>query len=204
MSQTLICKCRFGGRTDTGKVSAHAKEQHCVEIDDLCSLAVENPAQLKTICSDGTVVYGCAERTVRALLDFAGAEAKEVHSISGAGDTEAEPQGVWPAWYPVIDKTRCVNCGKCAQFCLFGVYTVSKGKISVANPKNCKNRCPACAKICPVQAVIFPKHPHAPVNGEEEANTGEKSAVSGEVQPELSERLRRRRNQSIFKEKPDA
>jgi ferredoxin len=54
------------------------------------------------------------------------------------------------------------------NFCLFGVYKQSdQGQVVVENPNNCKTNCPACAKMCPQQAIIFPKYEHSPINGDE-------------------------------------
>jgi len=62
-------------------------------------------------------------------------------------------------WYPVIDYSRCVTCKQCSQFCLFGVYEVDDaGKVAVAQPDNCKPGCPACSRICPQGAIMFPLH----------------------------------------------
>jgi len=76
-----------------------------------------------------------------------------------------ETQNPNEAWYPVIDKERCTECGKCHDFCLFGVYAVVKGIVKVAQPQNCKNNCPACARVCPSRAIIFPKYEKSPING---------------------------------------
>ncbi len=35
----------------------------------------------------------------------------------------------------------------------------------VAHPESCKNNCPACARICPETAIIFPKVGESPING---------------------------------------
>ena len=72
--------------------------------------------------------------------------------------TEHVSDPEWPSWYPVIDYDRCTSCGQCADFCLFGVYEKQDGKVIVVNPKGCKNNCPACARICPHTAIIFPKY----------------------------------------------
>jgi len=51
------------------------------------------------------------------------------------------------------------------DFCLFGVYSSENGHIKVVKPENCKNNCPACARICPSRAIIFPKYDKSPING---------------------------------------
>ncbi len=66
-------------------------------------------------------------------------------------------------WYPVVDYSRCVNCKQCLQFCLFGVYETSEGgKVSVAKPDHCKPGCPACSRICPRGAIMFPLYEKDP------------------------------------------
>ena len=62
-------------------------------------------------------------------------------------------------WYPVIDYSRCTNCMECIDFCLFGVYGVDKIEtILVEQPDNCRKGCPACSRVCPENAIIFPQH----------------------------------------------
>lgn len=62
-------------------------------------------------------------------------------------------------WYPVIDYSRCTNCMECIDFCLFGVYGVDKAEtIIVEQPDNCRKGCPACSRVCPENAIIFPQH----------------------------------------------
>jgi NAD-dependent dihydropyrimidine dehydrogenase PreA subunit len=78
-----------------------------------------------------------------------------------------EPGG-WKPWFPVIDYDRCTNCMQCLSFCLFDVYGVSKqGKIQVQNNDNCKTDCPACSRVCPEVAILFPKYRHGPIHGGE-------------------------------------
>src|SRR5262249_47932369 len=65
-------------------------------------------------------------------------------------------------WYPVIDYGRCTNCLECLDFCLFGVYGVdSLERILVENQDQCKKGCPACSRVCPQQAIIFPEYKSA-------------------------------------------
>lgn len=62
-------------------------------------------------------------------------------------------------WYPVIDFSRCTNCMECIDFCLFGVYGVDTLEtIVVEQADNCRKGCPACSRVCPQNAIIFPQH----------------------------------------------
>ena len=76
---------------------------------------------------------------------------------SGPGETAERGSAAPARWYPVIDGARCVNCKQCLRFCLFGVYEFdAQFRVTVANPDNCKPGCPACARICPNSAIMFP------------------------------------------------
>lgn len=79
----------------------------------------------------------------------------------------APEPGAWKPWFPVIDYDRCTNCMQCLSFCLFGVYGVDTGKrIQVQNNDNCKTNCPACSRVCPEAAIMFPKYKAGPINGD--------------------------------------
>ncbi|MEO7650748.1 MAG: ferredoxin family protein [Bryobacteraceae bacterium] len=83
-------------------------------------------------------------------------------------ELQMERPGTWKPWFPVIDFGRCTNCMQCLSFCLFDVYGVSaSGGIEVRNQDNCKTECPACSRVCPEVAIMFPKYRHGPINGEE-------------------------------------
>lgn len=73
----------------------------------------------------------------------------------------------WKPWFPVIDTQRCTNCMQCLSFCLFDVYGVSPTDhtLRVENPANCKVNCPACSRVCPEVAIIFPKYHAGPIDG---------------------------------------
>ncbi|MCE9534700.1 MAG: ferredoxin family protein [Planctomycetes bacterium] len=69
-------------------------------------------------------------------------------------------------WYPVIDYSRCTNCLECLDFCLFGVYGVNNfDQILVETQDNCKKGCPACSRVCPEQAIMFPEYKSAAIAG---------------------------------------
>ena len=80
----------------------------------------------------------------------------------------AKQPGEWIPWFPVLDYDRCHNCRQCLQFCLFGVYAADEGgKVRVAKPESCKTGCPACARICPQAAIIFPKYAEGSISGDD-------------------------------------
>jgi NAD-dependent dihydropyrimidine dehydrogenase PreA subunit len=69
-------------------------------------------------------------------------------------------------WYPVIDYSRCTNCMECLDFCLFGVYGVDASeRLFVENQDNCKKGCPACSRVCPESAIMFPDYKSAAIAG---------------------------------------
>ena len=80
-------------------------------------------------------------------------------SETGAiAEVETEEQ-VRRRWYPVIDYDRCTNCMECIDFCLFGVYGVDAlDRILVEAQDSCKKGCPACSRVCPENAIVFPQH----------------------------------------------
>jgi NAD-dependent dihydropyrimidine dehydrogenase PreA subunit len=130
--------------------------------------AAEAPLPADTVIRNMRVES--AEDVVSALLD--GSEREHVgpsprpSPCEGEG-VRAEP-GRWKPWFPVIDYGRCTNCKQCLSFCLFGVYGIaSDGRVRVQNERNCKTDCPACARVCPEVAIMFPKHNAGPINGDE-------------------------------------
>lgn len=107
--------------------------------------------------------------TIR-FRDIEGLDAEGVIAAVEAIRSESDvPQpGGWKPWFPVIDYSRCTNCMQCLSFCLFDVYGASpEGKIQVRNQNNCKTDCPACSRVCPEVAILFPKYRSGPINGDE-------------------------------------
>lgn len=127
------------------------------------------------------LVLGSFDGQAPALEDAAGRAQIETRDISGLdpaaivslvekarGSTPMNEPGKWKPWFPVIDYTRCTNCMQCLSFCLFDVYGVSADhKIQVQNNDNCKTNCPACSRVCPEVAIMFPKYQGGPINGDE-------------------------------------
>jgi NAD-dependent dihydropyrimidine dehydrogenase PreA subunit len=162
------------------------KQQGNVTIlSDLCALAVNRKQELQELFSatGKYLLIGCYQRSMKHLLEkvldrpFEVLNIQHINVVEVASVDEIKPQiasftqnavsgsfrkisddSGWPSWYPVLDYSRCTSCGQCADFCLFGVYEKTDSLVKVVNPKGCKNNCPACARICPSTAIIFPKY----------------------------------------------
>lgn len=111
---------------------------------------------------------GVRFQDIAGLNPIAIAEAVE----SARAETASAKHGEWKPWFPVIDYDRCTNCMQCLSFCLFGVYGVDGDKnIQVQNNDNCKTNCPACSRVCPEAAIMFPKYKAGPINGDVVSDT---------------------------------
>lgn len=170
-------------------------------VEDLCRLAAHRDPQLVAFAQTPTpTVIACYPRAVRWLFAAAGASLPEPGTrflnlrqqsaaeilaavtpgaATGAATVAPPIADAWTPWFPVIDHGRCINCGQCLDFCLFGVYERDDtGCVAVRNPQHCKTNCPACARICPEVAIIFPKHDQPPINGAEITDeSGERAKV---------------------------
>ncbi len=109
-----------------------------------------------------------AETPVR-FQDITGLDAAHIAEAAEGvrAETGAAKHGDWKPWFPVIDYDRCTNCMQCLSFCLFGVYGVDEqNHIQAQNHDNCKTNCPACSRVCPEAAIMFPKYKAGPINGD--------------------------------------
>lgn len=165
-NRLTICTCRWRHIIPQKQVEAfveqaRAEEREVVIVDDLCEL-VEHGDEAELAALSGATIAACHERAVKSLLCWRGVEVKEVVNLRKG---VADPGPGNDAWFPVIDKDRCTECGKCFDFCPFGVYEMVDDRIKVVHPTQCKNNCPACARNCPSEAIIFPKYGRSPING---------------------------------------
>jgi Pyruvate/2-oxoacid:ferredoxin oxidoreductase delta subunit len=129
------------------------------------------------------------------------------------GQTPMNEPGRWKPWFPVIDYTRCTNCMQCLSFCLFDVYGVDDNhKIQVQNNDNCKTNCPACSRVCPEVAIMFPKYLGGPINGDEvnqaEANREKikvdiSSLLGGDIYAALKDRSAAAKSRFSKERSPD-
>jgi len=191
IKKVFFCRCgaKLIGNERLEEISAFLQQMGhpYVEISDLCGCAVDRKSETRELFTvvDQVLIIACYPRGVKLLLENCGIDHQSLNAeylnfrelsndqIFAAVTTFFTvqiPENIvlslrgaaeWPSWYPMIDYSRCNACGQCADFCLFGVYDKLDNKVVVTNPKGCKNNCPACARICPQIAIVFPKYEHA-------------------------------------------
>lgn len=157
-----------------------------IQISDLCGCSVNRKDETSEIlkATNEALILACYPRAVKLLLGNCGIDHqslkinylnfREMNNDQIFSEVQLFLEGEtvtgdpfllqsdtdWPSWYPMIDYTRCSSCGQCADFCLFGVYEKREDKVVVVYPQGCKNNCPACGRICPETAIVFPKYEH--------------------------------------------
>lgn len=178
---------------------------------DECDLLVlqDGPAQedRDTVASQGDMAV-----RFRGIRDFDTAQVVALVESERRQEQDGAPGKDWKPWFPVIDYDRCTNCMQCLSFCLFGVYDVDDEKqIDVANPQKCKTNCPACSRVCPEVAILFPKYKNGPINGDvvqaedlqrEKMKTDISSLLGGDIYSMLRQR-HQRANSRFSKERDE-
>ena len=119
------------------------------------------------------------EATAGAAKPTAGAAKPTAGATAATSEPTIIDQAAPRRWYPVIDYSRCTNCMECIDFCLFGVYGVDKAdQILVESQDSCKKGCPACSRVCPENAIIFPQHKTPAIAGSDGDIAGVKIDLS--------------------------
>jgi NAD-dependent dihydropyrimidine dehydrogenase PreA subunit len=191
-------------------------------VPDLCRMCANQEPVLKSWAEAETIkIIACYPRAVKWLFHTGGAplpregveflnmRTDSIEKITSSlldgqlhlakskiesRKSESPPLADWIPWFPVIDYDKCKNCKQCFNFCLFGVYELSReDKVEVKKPANCKTNCPACARMCPQSAIIFPKYTDSPINGDTVEGATPASNVLNELLGEnIYDAIRRR------------
>lgn len=226
--KSCVIFCRCGANVISGQKLDEIAEGlknfdvHVYELHDLCAFLVNEPDVLKAIGFEfqKKIVIACYPRAVKNMLkqvgvDFGQFEVlnfKELSSEEIFSKLKNEYQVLEgkafyqtqitkleaPAWFPVIDESRCTLCGKCARFCLFGVYSFDKKSLKVINPLACKDKCPACGRTCPTSAIMFPRLAENTVLAGDEPGNKKMTVDTGSLLMTLNARNQNRRN--IFRQ----
>jgi NAD-dependent dihydropyrimidine dehydrogenase PreA subunit len=191
----LYCNCSWSDviSDDVKEVvldALRASGASVVAVDDFCRLAANRDDRIaEWAAAHHLTVIACYRRTIESLFLNAGFKLPDNATVlnmrkmtaaeivsnlvdiiadNSQSDIQVDRQGDWVPWFPVIDYNRCIDCKQCLNFCLFGVYKLDDdGRVIVDSPANCKTNCPACARVCPEAAIIFPKYADSPINGDE-------------------------------------
>lgn len=181
----LFCSCKAHNikKKDAARLRECLQKMniHIVEVDDLCAISLHEPHLLNDVGKqyEKKTIIACYPRAIKHMFIQNGVEFGDFDVLSYKTNTfeEIEQQLLakeWinegastyetikttldvPGWYPIVDQTLCNQCGKCANFCLFGVYSHSRDQLKVVEPLSCKNHCPACGRTCPTSAIMFPR-----------------------------------------------
>jgi len=153
-------------------VSIAARSQVVLDGGPESGLSAVDRARLAQLLLERGLEVACRHNTPFHVTNTAGSDLAALADSITKASTVPLPTGgtptAWKPWFPVIDYSRCTNCMQCLSFCLFDVYGVSaESKIQVQNQSNCKTECPACSRVCPEVAIMFPKYRHGPINGED-------------------------------------
>ena len=123
--------------------------------------------RLRSLPTPAYFLVPLAGRAVRNMLNYLQIPHAEVFEtadnvqipdggISG-GQIERFDEIPTPRWYPIIDNSKCTSCLECVNYCLFGVYAIGEdSQPFVDQPDACRDGCPACARVCPSKAIMFP------------------------------------------------
>ncbi|KAF0237849.1 MAG: 4Fe-4S binding domain [Prolixibacteraceae bacterium] len=220
-SCVLFCRCKAGvvsnEMLDSVAEGLRGFDSVVFEMHDLCAFSIHGKDVLKAIGKEfkQKIVIACYPRAVKNMLrqagvNFGGFEVLNFRELSPEmiflklendlklekGEARYQEQITdldVPAWFPVIDESLCTLCGKCARFCLFGVYSYDKKNLKVVNPLACKNNCPACGRTCPTLAIMFPRLAENTILAGAEPDGKKISIEKGSLLMTLNERNQNRR-----------
>ena len=138
------------------EVNGRARKLHCVDLRDGAPEALAKKAADILRGSDSAIVEPPERKDPPPKPTLTPKERGAIAEKELAPPLNAD---LSPRWYPVIDYDTCTNCMDCMDFCLFGVYGVdAEATLRVVQQDQCRTDCPACSRVCPVGAIMFPKY----------------------------------------------
>ena len=222
----LFCRCKAkvvsGEKLDEILEGLKKMETDVFELQDLCALTVNEKDVLNAIGKEFSqkIIIACYPRAIKNMFRQSGIEFGDFDVLNfkelsadqiftkletdfqiQKGEARYQIQATEldvPAWFPIIDESRCNLCGKCARFCLFGVYSYNKKSLKVVDPLACKDKCPACGRTCPTQAIMFPRLDENTVLAGAEPGENKVSIDKGSLLTTLNARNQNRR--TIFRQ----
>jgi len=170
------------------------------EADRVEPSEARKPLSARTIWCFDLRTIGRPERCVDQVLRIARSRIEGRLEQAGRAQTGVHEvvETIRPRWYPVVDYSRCAGCLECVNFCLFGVYGLGQDNLPVVEqPDACRPGCPACARVCPQKAIMFPQHHEPGIAGDPDASPqglipGISPLSGGQGPTEVAESERRR------------
>jgi len=167
--------------SDTASLLAAKFNVRALGIPFLYDFPVDHPVieRLRFLPQPAYFLVPLSQRSVKNLLEYLQIPYAEVFEtqdtvqipdggISG-GELERFDEPLQPRWYPIIDNSQCNACLECVNYCLFSVYAIDgDSHPSVEQPDACRDGCPACARVCPNQAIMFPLYEDRVIAGYEQ------------------------------------
>src|SRR5689334_3089129 len=141
-----------------GAVGVPDRHIYCLDLRDHADFQVyvEEVRRIAAECRARREAQSAASQKAPALVQLGQMAREEPKAAFAPEQLLAQPGR---RWYPVIDYSRCTNCMECLDFCLFGVYGVDRlDRLIVENQDSCKRGCPACSRVCPEHAIMFPDY----------------------------------------------
>jgi NAD-dependent dihydropyrimidine dehydrogenase PreA subunit len=142
------------------EVNGNTRKLHCLDVRDQKPEAIVMKVQdILAGRADAVIARPAKARGKGQKSTLTPEQKAERNAKAEAELAPPENAKLSPRWYPVVDYDQCTNCMECMDFCLFGVYGVDGGgMLRVLQQDQCRQDCPACSRVCPVGAIVFPKY----------------------------------------------
>jgi len=172
--------------TETARHLAEKFNAKVLDIPLLYDLPADSPViqRLRSLSEQAYFLVPLSRRSVKSLLKHLQIPYADVFETSDAvqipdggitdsgiagGQVERLDESPQARWYPIIDDSQCTACLECVNYCLFGVYAIgTDSRPFVDQPDACRNGCPACSRVCPSKAIMFPLYEDRVIAGYEQ------------------------------------